>query len=109
MLFTETGAVGCVKRYLLHKVTLHYTDVSVNQSTIRMSVVKSRLVPAHHVQAATVYQGSELMQTNLCGVQYPLDLFQTLLKVEEKIRTKKFTAAYLKYTSGPRFCFDTGN
>lgn len=59
-----------------------------SNSTIRMSVFTSRLIRAHHVQAATVYQGSELMQTNLRCVQYPLDLFQTLLKIEEKIRTK---------------------
>lgn len=59
-----------------------------SNSTIRMSVVTSGLIRAHHVQAATVYQGSELMQTNLRGVQYPLDLFQTLLEIEEKIRTK---------------------
>lgn len=42
--------------------------------------------PAHHVQAATVHQRSELMQTDLCGVQYSLDLLQTSLKMKNEQR-----------------------
>lgn len=41
---------------------------------------------AHHVQAATVHQRSELMQTDLCGVQYSLDLLQTSLEINKEHR-----------------------
>lgn len=47
------------------------------------------LLPAHHVQAATVHQGSELMKTDLSGVQYSLDLFQTSLEMNEEKRKQK--------------------
>lgn len=46
--------------------------------------VSVSLLPAHHVQAAAVHQGGELMQTDLSCVQYPLDLFQTSLEMNEE-------------------------
>lgn len=39
---------------------------------------------AHHVQAATVHECSELMKADLCGVQYSLNLLQTLLGIRER-------------------------
>lgn len=47
-------------------------------------VCKSSLVSAHHVQAATVHECSELMKADLCGVQYFLNLLQTLLGRSER-------------------------
>lgn len=49
-----------------------------------MSRFVSVLLPAHHVQAAAVYQCSELMYTDLCGVEYSLDVFQTSLELSKK-------------------------
>lgn len=53
-------------------------------ATATMSRFVSVLLPAHHVQAAAVYQCSELMYTDLCGVEYSLDVFQTSLELSKK-------------------------
>lgn len=46
--------------------------------------VRGLLLPTHHVQAAAVHQGGELMQADLRGVQDPLDLFQTSLEMDKE-------------------------
>lgn len=61
MLLVATGGVGC-------------TGVT-SKGSEDVTTARASLSSPHHVQAATVHQGRELMETDLRGVQDPLDLF----------------------------------
>ncbi len=60
----------------------------MEQLSTKIVCLLCSLLPAHHVQAAAVHQGGELMKTDLCGVQDPLDLFQTSLEINEEEKKK---------------------
>lgn len=48
----------------------------------------------HHVQAATVHQGRQLMQAHLRRVQHRLHLIQTRLNATRRLTTKFSFQAY---------------